>query len=199
MIVGMEIVEDSPSLVRKALNGSSQAFGELVRLHQSNIRLFLARFTNDAAVVDDLAQEVFLTAFRKLSDFRNESKVSTWLFGIAKNKALHYLRSESRRKSKEKKSFDAALLSWQAQALEPETENDQDTFLEWLDECVSQLGPAGKEVIEQYYFQGKSSDEVGKQLNKGSGAIRMMLVRIRRALLKCLTKKKKVLDGLNSN
>lgn len=195
----MEIVEDSQSLVRKALNGSSQAFGELVRLHQSNIRLFLARFTNDAAVVDDLAQEVFLTAFRKLSDFRNESKVSTWLFGIAKNKALHYLRSESRRKSKEKKSFDAALLSWQAQALEPETENDQDTFLEWLDECVSQLGPAGKEVIEQYYFQGKSSDEVGKQLNKGSGAIRMMLVRIRRALLKCLTKKKKALDGLNSN
>lgn len=195
----MEIVEDSPSLVRKALNGSSQAFGELVRLHQSNIRLFLARFTNDAAVVDDLAQEVFLTAFRKLSDFRNESKVSTWLFGIAKNKALHYLRSESRRKSKEKKSFDAALLSWQAQALEPETENDQDTFLEWLDECVSQLGPAGKEVIEQYYFQGKSSDEVGKQLNKGSGAIRMMLVRIRRALLKCLTKTKKALDGLNSN
>ncbi|MEM7478737.1 MAG: RNA polymerase sigma factor [Planctomycetota bacterium] len=193
----MQIAEDLDSLVQDAQSGSAQAFGELVRLHQANVRRFLARFTQDASIVDDLAQEVFLTAYRKLEDFRNESKFSTWLFGIAKNKALHFLRSERRRKAKEKKSFEAALLNWQATVLEPESESDQESFLESLDECIRQLSPVCQEVVNEYYFHEKSTDAIASKVNKGSGAVRMMLVRIRRALLKCITRKKKLLDNID--
>lgn len=190
----MEIAEDIDSLVIDAAQGSSKAFAELVRLHQANIRYFLARFTSDSSVVDDLSQEVFLTAYRKLPDFKNDSTFSTWLHGIAKNKALHFLRSESRRKAREKKSFEASLMEWKANALEGENPDEQEVYLELLEECLGKLTPEGKDVIEQYYFQAKSSDEVGDQLNKGGGAVRMMLVRLRRALLKCVTKKKKIMD-----
>ena len=190
----MEIAEETNSLVVDAAAGSSTAFAELVRLHQATIRHFLARFSRDGDVVDDLAQEVFLTAFRKLGDFKQESTFSTWLHGIARNKGLHFLRTERRRKEREKKSFEAAVLEWKSSVLAQETSEDHQRFLEFLNDCLSQLAPTGRQVIDEYYFQRKTADEVGLGLNKGGGAIRMMLVRIRRALLKCLNRKQNLTE-----
>ncbi|HWA84870.1 MAG TPA: sigma-70 family RNA polymerase sigma factor [Opitutus sp.] len=62
------------------------AFGELVRRHQSAVRGFLRHLIrDDDALADDLAQETFLAAFRRLDHFRADSRFSTWLLGIAHN------------------------------------------------------------------------------------------------------------------
>jgi len=71
------------------------AFAELVRRHQSPVRAFLTRMTRgDSHLADDLAQETFLKAWKKLHSYRGSAKFSTWLLGIAFNEA----RGEARRR-----------------------------------------------------------------------------------------------------
>ena len=77
---------DGDLIARVLESGDPNAFAELVRRYQSPVRAFLRRMTRgDAALADDLAQETFIRAWRKLETYRNESRFSTWLFGIAVN------------------------------------------------------------------------------------------------------------------
>jgi RNA polymerase sigma-70 factor (ECF subfamily) len=74
-------------LIARVLSREDQhAFGELVRRYQSPVRAFLARLARgDAHLADDLAQETFVKAWRKLHTYRGSARFSTWLFGIAYN------------------------------------------------------------------------------------------------------------------
>ena len=74
-------------LIARVLSREDQhAFGELVRRYQSPVRAFLVRLARgDAHLADDLAQETFLKAWRKLHTYRGSARFSTWLFGIAYN------------------------------------------------------------------------------------------------------------------
>ena len=77
---------DSDLIARVLLADDQNAFGELVRRHQSPVRAFLRTLLRgDAHLADDLAQQTFLCAWRKLDTFRGEGKFSTWLMGIAAN------------------------------------------------------------------------------------------------------------------
>jgi RNA polymerase sigma factor (sigma-70 family) len=86
---------DADLIARVLAHEDPNAFGELVRRYQSPVRAFLLRMTRgDAHLADDLAQETFLKAWRKLSTFRGTAKLSTWLFGIAFNE----IRSAARKR-----------------------------------------------------------------------------------------------------
>lgn len=77
---------DADLIARVLANEDQHAFGELVRRYQSPVRGFLARLTRgDAHLADDLAQETFVKAWRKLQTYHGSAKFSTWLFGIAYN------------------------------------------------------------------------------------------------------------------
>lgn len=79
-------LSDSELLARACEDEDSSAFGELVRRHQSTVRLFLRQLTHgDTALADDLAQDTFIAAYRNLSKFRDEARFTTWLLGIANN------------------------------------------------------------------------------------------------------------------
>ena len=87
-------------LMELAAQGSEKAFRKIVIDHQQSVRVFLSRFVHCSQQVDDLAQEVFIAAFKQLQQFRHESQLSTWLLGIARNKALSFLRAELRRRER---------------------------------------------------------------------------------------------------
>ena len=89
------VAHDDAALVARVLAADDRhAFGELVRRHQSAIRILLRRLcAGDAARADDLAQETFLRAHRRLSSWRGQARLGTWLHRIAWNVFL----SESRR------------------------------------------------------------------------------------------------------
>jgi RNA polymerase sigma-70 factor (ECF subfamily) len=80
------------NLVREALDGDADAFASLFHLHKHRVFAVCLRMTNNTAEADDLTQEVFIQAFRKLSTFRGESALSTWLYRLAVNTALMHLR-----------------------------------------------------------------------------------------------------------
>ncbi len=84
---------DADLIARVLLHEDQNAFGELVRRHQSPVRAFLTKMTRgDAHLADDLAQETFVKAWKKLGSFRGEARFSTWLFGIAFNEFRQHAR-----------------------------------------------------------------------------------------------------------
>ena len=77
---------DAELILAASREGDREAYAELVRRHQSMVRAVLRRLTGgDAALADDLAQEAFLLAWRRLATFRFEARFSTWLYRIAFN------------------------------------------------------------------------------------------------------------------
>ena len=88
---------DAHLITRDLQAGDPNAVGELVRRYQTPVRTFLRKLTRgDEALADDLAQETFLRAWRKLETFRAEARFSSWLFGIAVNEFRGHLRRDRR-------------------------------------------------------------------------------------------------------
>src|SRR5262245_52163192 len=88
---------DIEAALEEIERGRSDAFGQIVRAYALPLRSYLASQVHHLDDVDDLAQEVFLTALRSLSSYRRGEDFGAWLRGIARNKLLNYFRSMSRR------------------------------------------------------------------------------------------------------
>ena len=82
-------------LVQRALRGDADAFSILFQTHKGRVYAVCLRMTNNTADADDLTQEAFIQAFRKLATFRGESALSTWLHRVAVNTALMHFRRQS--------------------------------------------------------------------------------------------------------
>ena len=100
---------DEDEIVNAAREGSAEAFTALVAAYQARVRGYLARWVRDAATVDDLAQEVFLAAYRNLRGFDGAVPIGAWFAGIARNQALTHLRSLRRKRAREADAFAAAF------------------------------------------------------------------------------------------
>ncbi len=87
--------EDQDFQLIQAFNeGDESAFGKLVSLHKDKVRNLVYLTLGDAEFVDDISQDVFISIFHKLGEFRFESKFTTWLYRITVNKCRDYLRKK---------------------------------------------------------------------------------------------------------
>src|SRR6202167_649724 len=86
------------SLVREAQGGNHAAFAQLVHAHDQGVLKLALGITGSWSDAQDIYQEVFLKAFKKLDRFRFECSFSTWIFRIATNTSLDHLRKHRRRK-----------------------------------------------------------------------------------------------------
>ena len=89
--------ETDPTLIRAAAAGDLDAFEQIVRLHQQAVWRFLRRLLGDEADAEDVAQETFLRAFRRLPSHTFRSTFSTWLIQVARNAGIDELRARRRR------------------------------------------------------------------------------------------------------
>jgi RNA polymerase sigma-70 factor (ECF subfamily) len=178
-------------LLRQAASGSREAFAELVRLHQAAVRWFLVRGLRDPAAADDLAQDVFLAAYQNLAKCRNEDGLRAWLLGIARNMARQHVRGESRRRARERGPLAAQMAQWRMERLEqnPDEELEYERKLAALRGCVQRLPPDSRRVVEEHYFQRQSAEAIAKQQGRTAGSVRMLLLRLRKALAECIRKK----------
>jgi RNA polymerase sigma-70 factor (ECF subfamily) len=179
---------DECELLRDAAAGSSRAFGEMVRRHQAAVRMALASLISCPSTVDDIAQDVFVAAYQNLASMRHEQALRSWLIGIARNKAKLHIRTEIRRRDREKDAFAVRLQQWKLELLEggADDEIDGSDPLDVLQACVERLGPSSRELVADHYFVGETVESIAGRKNQKSGALRMKLLRIRRALAKCI-------------
>ena len=133
----------------------SHAVGSLWCAFSGRVFRFLLRFVGDKSAAEDLVSEVFLDVWRQAGRFQGRSQVTTWLLAIARNKALSALQ----RRSTEELDEDAAA------AIEDPQDNPEVTIQnrqtsEILLNCLTQLSPPHREVIDLVYYHEKSIDEV---------------------------------------
>jgi RNA polymerase sigma-70 factor (ECF subfamily) len=156
-------------LIARVLSREDQnAFGELVRRHQSPVRAFLARMTRgDAHLADDLAQETFLKAWQKLQTYRGSAKFSTWLFGIAINE----FRSAVRQRK------ELALEDVQEQPLEePAVVRDSHLRMD-LTEALKLLNSNERAAVVLCCQNGLSHEEAAQVLDCPLGTVKTNILR----------------------
>ncbi|MCT6698207.1 sigma-70 family RNA polymerase sigma factor [Rheinheimera sp. 4Y26] len=149
MVPDVESRLDLALVKRVLLNEDRQAFNQLVRRHQSNVRAQLRRLCrNDNAWADDLAQDTFLQAWRKLSQFRSEARFSTWLYRIAHNCFLQAYRQQPIDEMQEETLLDQATGPRQRAGLQHD-----------LQKALQAL-PEGERLVMLYHTQmGLSHEE----------------------------------------
>ena len=98
--------DEERALVERCRRGDLGAFEELYRAHAGRLFSLTCRMVGNPADAEDLLQEVFLAAHRKLDSFRGESALGTWLYRLAANLCLDYLRSRAARTSQVTDSLD---------------------------------------------------------------------------------------------
>lgn len=168
------------ALVARCLAGDDRhAFAALVRRHQGAVRALLRRLTKgDDAWADDLAQEAFLQAHRKLEQFRGDARFSTWIYRIAYNTFLMALRSRHPEESLDERLETAAEND--DGDLQPE-ETAADLEMD-LAQAMKRLSPAERAVIAQCYYLDRSHEEAAYALNCPLGTVKSHVSRAKQKL-----------------
>jgi len=184
----LESVDPSSRLVEQAIAGCSDSFRQLVEQNHQPVRLYLAKYIRCGAQIDDVAQEVFLIAFSQLNGFRRDAKFSTWLIGIARNKALEFLKAETKARKNQKRFFDAEIANRQISRLERQQQESEraQQRLTAMQLCLDQLPDQSRELIDRYYFDQQTATSIASQGNVSTGSVRMRLLRIRQVLQNCI-------------
>lgn len=183
-----EAVPPEQTLIQALRAGSREAFIELVRQHQRVVRAYLWSYLAARGPVDDLAQETFLAAYRDVKRFRGESSLSTWLLGIARHRALEYLRAQGRREARGSQLQEQGLLERTIALLEvPESDPARrERELEVLEGCVAKLAPHSASLIAEHYFGGRPLVDLARGSGQKESAVRVQILRIRRWLRQCM-------------
>ena len=180
--------EDEARLIEKSRRGDASAFTELVVLHQGRVRAYIGGTISRPDVVDDLAQEVFLSALGSIDSYKAEAPFGVWLLGIARHKTLMHLRREVRRLARETRSLDMVLADLRLRVLENDEMNlaRREQEIGALQRCLERLPPPGAEMITERYFRARSISDIAREHGKREGTIRMSLLRLRHVLRACV-------------
>jgi RNA polymerase sigma-70 factor, ECF subfamily len=163
----------------------TRLFETLIHEHQSRLRAYVYSRTADPEAADDVVQEVYLVAYRKLDSFDQEAPAWPWLKGIARNELREHWRIAERNSSHQK------LLSLIAQhKMSEDADEAQAGDNDWshsLQECLNKLAEKPRNLLRQIYVDGLKSEEIAKSLGVNAVQIRVYLHRVRRTLRDCLT------------
>jgi len=181
-------MEDSARSIDLAQGGSTDAFCELVQRYQARVRTFLGRYVHNKTIVDDLAQETFLSAYQSLATYDQRKSMSLWLLGIARNRALMYFRDEHNRKAREIRAAGSTLENWWARQIELDdfAEETHENELAALETCVQGLPRNSSSLIREYYFRGRTAAEIALDGGKTENSVWVTLLRLREALRRCV-------------
>jgi RNA polymerase sigma-70 factor (ECF subfamily) len=180
--------DDEGRLIDKSRQGDAAAFTHLVSAHQGRVRAYIGGTVNRPEVVDDLAQEVFLSAFRSLDTYKGEAPFGVWLLGIARHKTLMHLRHEVRRLARETRSLDLVLSDLRVRVLEADEMllARREREITALQRCLERLPAQGAEMITERYFRARSITDIAQASGKREGTVRMSLMRLRQVLRACV-------------
>ena len=168
---------DADLVARVLVDEDQHAFGELVRRHQSTVRGLLRQLTRgDLALADDLAQDAFVRAYRKIGSFRGEARFSTWLYRIAYN----CFREDARRR---KEFVGVDETQWQSE-LDPQTVDPG--LRHDLMHALSLLPLPERSAILLCCQNGLSHDEAARVLDIPLGTVKTNVLRGREKLKRAL-------------
>ena len=180
--------DDDYSIIRQFIDGDKSAFQILVKRHKEKVRNIIYITMNNSALVDDIAQEVFITVYKNLKHFRFESQFTTWLYRITVNRCKDYLRRINVRKifSPIDDNFEAAEYS-----LPIESKDISRIVMD----AISKLPVKLRMPLILKDIEGFSYEEISKSLNCELGTVKSRIFRGREKLKEILQPLEKELMG----
>ena len=174
-------------LVKKAQQGDSEAFEELVRAYEKKVYGMALRMTGNTEDAFDVAQEVFIKAFRSLKGFKLESRFSTWLFRLSSNMCIDFLRKAGRRNE-----LSLDLLNEDGTQVRdmpdirhsPELEYEKKELAQSVSDALMRLPAEYRQIIILRDLNSLSYAEIAQTLNLEEGTVKSRLFRARERMRK---------------
>jgi len=162
-------------LVEQVAAGDRVAMQVLYARHHLRVYRFVLRIVNDAATAEDLTSDAFLDVWKDASRFKGRSQVSTWILSIARYKALAALR---RRTNDRLDNVIACSIPDDADGPEAILQKENKSAI--LRQCLTQLSPAHREVIDLVYYHEKSIAEVAEIIGAPQNTVKTRMFHARK-------------------
>jgi RNA polymerase sigma factor (sigma-70 family) len=190
---GRSVSMTDDEIVERVRKGETRHFEELVRRYQDAVYGTALRFTRDAGAAEDLAQEVFLRAYRGLERFKGEAKVSTWLYRVAYNLCIDWTRSARRRKRGDVPIEDAGDLvdgraDVEAEYAKQEEQRRVRRIVDGLDEHY-------RATVMFLYYQKLSYEEIAEVMGVPVKTVETRLYRARKIIRRELEREERGGEG----
>lgn len=179
--------------VKQACNGDEEAYRRLVEKYKRALHFHIRKMVNDDGVIEDLVQEVFSKAFSSLHSYSDSYAFSTWLYRIASNHAIDYLR----KKKLKTYSIDepVSTASGEMKVTLPDETYAADQLVlrkqrkNIVSEAMNSLPEKYRKVIALRHMEEKSYQEIAEILNEPLGTVKAHIFRARELLYKYLKDK----------
>ena len=179
-------------LVQQALNhGDQKAYAELLNNYRDSLYFMLLKITNNPDDAEDLTIEAFGKAFKNLHQYTTEYAFSTWLFRIAANNCIDYLRKRNRIQYTSGINSDGEETDGYPSNLPSPDPGPDDMIIakqkiQLMREVVEKLKPHYRNLVEMRYFKELSYEEIAGKLNLPLGTVKAQLFRAREFLYQIL-------------
>lgn len=168
-------------IISRVLHGEQTVFSQVVERYQNYVFTLVLRFVDNREDAEEIAQDVFVKAYRSLADFRGESRFSTWLFTITRTTCISFLR---------KKKLSIQSLDNEKTGLQVENKEsgfraniiEQKSRHNMLNEAIRMLGPDDGQVLNLFYKGEQTLDEIGKIMGLDPKTVKVKLHRARQRL-----------------
>jgi RNA polymerase sigma factor (sigma-70 family) len=168
-------------VLSRVLLGDQQAYAEIVKRYQSFVFTIALRYTPNREDAEEIAQDSFVKAYRSLSDFRGESKFSTWLYTIVTTTSLTFLR----KKKLDTHSLDNEKVFEAADSMDSgfrANQIEQKSRVTMVNKAIALLSTDDAQIITLFYKGEQSLEEIGKILGIEPNNVKVKLHRARQRL-----------------
>ena len=185
-----ERAQQDYELVQKALQGDEKAFARLLSRYKDTIYFMLLKMVNNRSDAEDLTLEAFGKAFKNLHQYSPTYAFSTWLFKIASNNCIDFLRKKKGMhisiENNNDQNENSEQLKLKSKDPNPEEKLIRQQKAILLRRVVRRLKPRYQNLVELRYFREYSYEEVAKELNLPLGTVKAQLFRAREMLFKMI-------------
>ncbi|NLY43522.1 MAG: sigma-70 family RNA polymerase sigma factor [Clostridiaceae bacterium] len=189
-------------LIQKCKNGDVEAFEQLIESYQKKVFGIAFRMLGNTEDASDVAQEVFLKVFKSITNFKEESSLSTWIYRIATNVCLDEIR---KRKKATVVSINSTIqledgeidMQVEDQGPHPDEIVERKELENEVKKAIERLNNEHKIVIILRDIQGLSYDEIADILQCSLGTVKSRINRARNSLKNILLKRKELLNDYN--
>ncbi len=188
MEVGSDLSDKAKNdllLVEMARSGNEKAYASLMNRYRDSIYFMLLKMVNNASDAEDLTIEAFGKAFRNLESFTPDYAFSTWLFKIATNNCIDFIRKKQISPSPVdhvQDDIDTLTVNIQSDLPDPEETLINDQKIAVLRGIVNQLKPRYRSLIELRYYKEYSYEEIASELSLPIGTVKAQLYRAKTLL-----------------
>ncbi|MEX0722189.1 MAG: sigma-70 family RNA polymerase sigma factor [Balneolaceae bacterium] len=180
--------------VAEALKGKESSYKKLVDKYQKPLYFHIRKMIKEKELVDDLVQEVFMKAFHNLSSYSNEYAFSTWLYRIATNHTIDYLRKKKLQTLSINEPYKTRDGDMEIQLPDHSFATDNQIIKkerkQIVQHAIENLPEKYRQVIEMRHMEEKSYQEISEMLDLPLGTVKAHIFRAREMLYKALIDKK---------